>query len=96
VRCFQVFRPIARSSSKTLPCVTKSRFSAAVAVPGQVLEIHDLRGRLITRLTGRTDGEGLRWIWDGTDQGGVAVASGTYFAGVDAIAVPLVKLTLVR
>jgi hypothetical protein len=60
------------------------------------LEIVDLRGRLVAHLDGSVDGEGMRWVWDGTNHEGGAVASGTYFARAVGVTVAPIKLTLVR
>jgi hypothetical protein len=60
------------------------------------LEILDLRGRRVARLSGARDGAGTSWIWDGTNARGESVASGAYFARAIGIDVPPIKLTLVR
>jgi hypothetical protein len=60
------------------------------------LEIVDLRGRLVAHIDGIIDGEGMRWMWDGTNHEGGAVASGTYFARAVGVGVAPVKITLVR
>jgi hypothetical protein len=63
---------------------------------GGELEIIDLRGRLVAHLDGSVDGDGMRWVWDGMNSEGGAVASGTYFARAVGVRVAPIKLTLVR
>jgi hypothetical protein len=63
---------------------------------GTILEILDLRGRRVARVAGEADGSGTSWIWDGTNARGESVASGAYFARVEGIDVPPIKLMLVR
>jgi hypothetical protein len=54
--------------------------------PGMVrLEIYDARGRLVRRLTNDAYEAGRHEIvWNGTDDAGAPVASGVYFARLDA------------
>ncbi|RKZ13845.1 hypothetical protein DRQ53_03470 [bacterium] len=65
--------------------------------PGEsMLEILDLRGRLVQRLAASRDDAGLRWVWDGRNRDGAAVASGSYFARAVGVDTPPARLTLVR
>jgi hypothetical protein len=49
------------------------------------LDIHDARGRLVRRLVAEDLPAGRHErVWDGRDDGGQAVASGTYFARLAA------------
>jgi aminopeptidase N len=63
------------------------------------LDIHDLAGRLVRNLVAESRGAGDHQVrWDGTDDRGRAVASGTYYARLQGAGVdPQVKaMTLVR
>jgi hypothetical protein len=62
------------------------------------LSVHDLRGRLVRVLVDeRRDAGTHQVLWDGRDQGGRAVASGTYLASFETTRVREVrKLTLAR
>jgi hypothetical protein len=50
------------------------------AVPGGLLMIHDVQGRIVTHLVPTTTGDGtLRAKWDGRNAAGAKVIPGTYF-----------------
>ena len=62
-----------------------------------VLEVVDARGRRLRRLAPRSGEDGvLLYEWDGTDSGGQAVSSGSYWASVVGEAHGAISLSLVR
>ncbi len=70
-----------------------------LAAPTEVrLDIHDVAGRLVKNLVAGSFTTGDHQVrWDGTDDGGRSVASGTYFARLQGAGLQQVRsLTLVR
>lgn len=61
------------------------------------IEIHDVTGRLVRRVSSLREGGGTRWTWDGRDGGGAAVRAGVYLARlVEPGRVRTARFTIVR
>ena len=63
------------------PFRARTEFTWAIARPGRVrLEIFNVRGQLVRTLVDAVRAPGrYRYQWDGRDQRGAPVASGSYF-----------------
>lgn len=87
----------ARLAAYPTPFNAQVRLALEGAADGPVtVTIHDARGRTVRRLSAEVSGGQAQLMWDGRDEGGRNLASGTYFARSDGARPAVARLTMVK
>jgi hypothetical protein len=88
---------VARLVAFPTPFNAQVRLALEGAADGPVtVTIHDARGRTVRRLSAGVSGGQAQLMWDGRDEAGRVMASGTYFARSGGARPAVARLTMVK